>query len=89
MTEASSTSTEARELELVSKVEFAILNVATDEEKLQPLLTKYLTAFILKATSENASVRVHVIQFTYKLQTFIKPPMIVLALSHSDFEYAR
>ncbi|KKF92106.1 Proteasome component ECM29 [Ceratocystis platani] len=81
MTEASSTSTEARELELVSKVEFAILNVATDEEKLQPLLTKYLTAFILKATSENAPVRVRVIQFAYKLQTFIKPPTIVLPVA--------
>ncbi|PHH51386.1 Proteasome-associated protein ECM29 -like protein [Ceratocystis fimbriata CBS 114723] len=81
MTEASSTSTEARELELVSKVEFAILNVATNEEKLQPLLTKYLTAFILKATSENASVRVRVIQFAYKLQTFIKPPTIVLPVA--------
>ncbi|PHH51385.1 hypothetical protein CFIMG_003124RA3 [Ceratocystis fimbriata CBS 114723] len=78
MTEASSTSTEARELELVSKVEFAILNIATDEEKLQPLFTKYLMAFILKVTSENASVRVRATQFTYKLQTFIKPPIFPL-----------
>ncbi|KAL5597017.1 hypothetical protein BROUX41_006313 [Berkeleyomyces rouxiae] len=72
------TSTEARELELVSKVEFAILKVATDEDKLQPLLNKYLAPLLLKAASDYASVRVRVIQFAHKLRTFVESPKIVL-----------
>ncbi|KKA30693.1 hypothetical protein TD95_005044 [Thielaviopsis punctulata] len=74
-------STEARELELVSKVEFSILKVATDEEKLQPLLNKYLAPLLLKAASSHANVRVRVIQFAHKLRTFIEPPKIVLPVS--------
>lgn len=53
-------SAEQRELQLVESVEFKILAVANKEEKLHDLLQKYLAPVILKASSENASVRARV-----------------------------
>ncbi len=50
-------SPEQRELDLVEKVDFRILNVANNEEKLQDLLNRYLVPLLLKAGSEHASVR--------------------------------
>lgn len=50
-------STEQRELDLIEKVDFRILNVANNEAKLQDLLGKYLAPLLLKAGSEHASVR--------------------------------
>jgi proteasome component ECM29 len=50
-------STEQRELELVDKVDFRIINVANNEAKLQELLSRYLVPLLLKAASEHASVR--------------------------------
>lgn len=51
---------EKRELELVDKVEFKILAVANNEQKLKNLLKVYLAPLLLKATSEHASVRMKV-----------------------------
>jgi len=50
-------STEQRELDLVEKVDFRILNVANNESKLQDMLGRYLAPLLLKAGSEHASVR--------------------------------
>jgi len=52
-----SSSSEKRELELVDKVDFRILSVANNEERLQQLLGTYLPPLLLKAGSEYASVR--------------------------------
>lgn len=49
--------TEQRELDLVEKVDFRILSVCNNEEKLQQLLTVYLPPLLLKAASEHGSVR--------------------------------
>lgn len=50
-------STEQKELELVDKVDFRILGVSNNEEKLQALLKVYLAPLLLKLGSEHASVR--------------------------------
>ena len=50
-------STEQRELDLVEKLDFRILAVANNEEKLHQLLERYLPALVLKAGSEHHSVR--------------------------------
>ncbi len=50
-------SSEQKELELIEKVDFRILNVANNEKKLQELLSKYLAPLLLKAGSEHTSVR--------------------------------
>lgn len=50
-------STEQRELDLVEKVDFRILAVANNEEKLQQLLKTFLPPLLLKAGSDYASVR--------------------------------
>lgn len=57
-------STEQRELALVEKVDFRILGVSNNEEKLQQLLKTYLPPLVLKAGSEYASVRNKVCQQT-------------------------
>jgi len=49
--------TEQRELDLVERVDFRILSVCNNEEKLQQLLTVYLPPLLLKAASEHGSVR--------------------------------
>lgn len=49
-------STEQRELQLVESVDFRILAVANNEEKLQQILQRYLAPLILKAASEYRSV---------------------------------
>lgn len=53
----SSMSTEERELKLVDSVDFKILAVANQEEKLQQLLSRYLAPLLLKAASDHSSVR--------------------------------
>ena len=50
-------STEERELNLVEKVDFRILNVSNNEQKLQQILTTYLPPLLLKLGSEYAAVR--------------------------------
>ncbi|TPX16164.1 uncharacterized protein E0L32_004159 [Thyridium curvatum] len=71
-------SPEQRELDLVEKVDFRILSVANNEEKLQELLQRYLAPLLLKAGSEHASVRSKVITICQRLKTFIQPPGVVL-----------
>ncbi|KAI9158123.1 Proteasome component ECM29 [Paramyrothecium foliicola] len=71
-------STEQRELQLVDNVEFKILAVANNEEKLQQLLQKFLAPLTLKAASDHASVRAKVIQVLMRLKTFIQPPSVIL-----------
>ena len=46
-----------RELELIENVEWRILSASSDEGKLQQLLKVYLAPLLVKAGSENASVR--------------------------------
>ena len=53
-------STEQRELDLIEKVDFRILSVANNEQKLQDLLGRYLAPLLLKAGSEHAAVRAKV-----------------------------
>jgi hypothetical protein len=48
---------EKRELELVEKVEFKILAVANNEQKLNELLKKFFAPLLLKAESPHAQVR--------------------------------
>jgi len=53
-------SNEQRELDLVDKVDFRIVAVANNEEKLQQLLKVYLPALLLKVASEHKSVQTKV-----------------------------
>ncbi|CCF45125.1 hypothetical protein CH063_14309 [Colletotrichum higginsianum] len=48
-------SPEAKEKRLVGNVQIRILQAANKEDKLNELLTKYLCALLLKATSDYAS----------------------------------
>ncbi|EPE06844.1 proteasome component [Ophiostoma piceae UAMH 11346] len=73
--------TEQRELELVEKVDFRILNVANNEKKLQDLLAKFLVPLLLKGSSEYASVRAKVATIAQRLKLFIQPPGIVLPVA--------
>ncbi|KAK1757874.1 proteasome stabiliser-domain-containing protein [Echria macrotheca] len=73
--------TEQRELELVDKVDFRILAVANNEEKLQDLLSKFLAPLLLKLASEHASVRKKVIDICQRLKTYVKTPGVVLPVS--------
>lgn len=74
-------STEQRELELVEKVDFRILNVANNEKKLQDLLSKFLVPLLLKGSSEYASVRAKVATVSQRLKLFIQPPGVVLPVA--------
>ncbi|KEY69301.1 hypothetical protein S7711_01751 [Stachybotrys chartarum IBT 7711] len=73
-------STEQRELQLVESVDFRILAVANNEEKLQQILQRYLAPLILKAASEYRSVSTKVIEILVRLKTFIKAPQIILPM---------
>lgn len=67
-------SPEKRELDLVDKVDFRILEVANNEGKLEALLSRYLAPLILKAGSEHASVRNKVVEVLRRVSTFVQPP---------------
>lgn len=71
---------EARELELVGKVEMRIALVPTDE-KLQSSLNTYLPPLLLKLASEFLSVRNKVISVCQHINTRIKPPSIILPVA--------
>ena len=71
---------EARELNLVSKVELRIAIVSSDE-KLQSMLATYLAPLLLKLASEYASVRNKVISICQHINTRIKPPYIQLPVA--------
>ncbi|KAK0632731.1 proteasome stabiliser-domain-containing protein [Immersiella caudata] len=74
-------STEQRELDLVDKVDFRIVAVANNEEKLQQLLKVYLPALLLKLASEHKSVQTKVIEVCKRVETFIQAPGIVLPVA--------
>ncbi|PKS06331.1 hypothetical protein jhhlp_007079 [Lomentospora prolificans] len=74
-------STEKRELDLVDKVDFRILEVANNEQKLEQLLSRYLAPLVLKAGSPHASVRAKVIAVLKRVTTFVQPPGIVLPVA--------
>ncbi|KAK4214801.1 proteasome stabiliser-domain-containing protein [Rhypophila decipiens] len=71
-------STEQRELNLVEKVDFKILAVANNEQKLQDLLKVYLAPLLLKLASEHASVRNKTMEACQRIPTFIQAPGIIL-----------
>ncbi|KAK2738268.1 proteasome component M29 [Myotisia sp. PD_48] len=74
-------SSEARELELVSKLELRIALAETDS-RLQTLLQTYLAPLLLKLGSENTSVRNKVLALCQHLNTRIKSSQsIVLPVS--------
>jgi hypothetical protein len=74
LNEMAEPTSEQRELSLVEKVDFRILNVANNEQKLQDLLSKFLVPLLLKGASEHASVRAKVATVAQRLKLFIKPP---------------
>ncbi|RDA90120.1 hypothetical protein CP533_2572 [Ophiocordyceps camponoti-saundersi (nom. inval.)] len=80
-------SPEQRELHLVESVDFKILAVANKEDKLHELLQRYLAPLILKANSENASVRTKVIEILARLKTFIQHPKIILPVKELLKQY--
>ncbi|KAK6213509.1 proteasome component ECM29 [Colletotrichum tabaci] len=80
-------SPEAKEKRLVGNVQIRILQAANKEDKLNELLTKYLCALLLKATSDYASVRNDVIQFAGKLKGLIVHPSIILPVEKLIDQY--
>lgn len=73
-------SSEARELELISKVEFRFALAETDQ-KLQSLLQTYLAPLLLKLGSEHLSVRNKVIEVCHHINTRIKLPSLQLPVT--------
>lgn len=82
-------STEKRELELVDKLDFRILDVANNESKLEALLSRFLAPLILKAGSEHAAVRNKTVAVLQRIVTFVQPPGYVLRASHLKAEICR
>ncbi|KAK1974005.1 proteasome component ECM29 [Colletotrichum cereale] len=80
-------SPEAKEKRLVGNVQIRILQASNREDKLNELLTKYLCALLLKATSDYASVRTEVIQFAAKLKGLIVHPSIILPVEKLIDQY--
>ncbi|KAK2014510.1 proteasome component ECM29 [Colletotrichum eremochloae] len=80
-------SPEAKEKRLVGNVQIRILQAANKEDKLNELLTKYLCALLLKATSDYASVRNEVIQFAGKLKGLTVHPSIILPVEKLIDQY--
>lgn len=79
-TSSTTASPEARELELISKVEFRFALAETDQ-KLQSLLQTYLAPILLKLASEHLSVRNKVIEVCQHLNTRIKLPSLQLPVA--------
>ena len=73
-------SLEARELSLISKVEFRIALADTDA-KLQSLLQTYLVPLLLKLGSENLAVRNKVIGVCQHVNTRVQTPSIQLPIT--------
>ncbi|KAF4163307.1 hypothetical protein CNMCM6936_000934 [Aspergillus lentulus] len=75
--DATSASSEARELSLISKVELRIALADTDE-KLEGLLNTYLAPLLLKLGSESHAVRSKVIAVCQHVNTRVQAPSIQL-----------
>ncbi|KAK8255126.1 proteasome stabiliser-domain-containing protein [Phyllosticta capitalensis] len=73
-------STEARELELIGKVELRIA-LADSDAKLESLLNTYLPPLLLKLASEHASVRQKVIAVCQHINTRVRPQDIKLPVA--------
>lgn len=78
--ESASSSLEARELALISKVELRIALADTDE-KLEALLNTYLVPLLLKLGSESLSVRNKVITVCHHVNARLKAPSIKLPVA--------
>lgn len=78
--DAPADSLEARELNLVSKVELRIA-LADSDEKLQKLLQTYLAPLLLKLASESLAVRNKVIAVCQHINARIKPQSIQLPVA--------
>ncbi|PYI09032.1 proteasome component [Aspergillus sclerotiicarbonarius CBS 121057] len=79
-TEATSASSEARELSLISKVELRIALADTDA-KLETLLNTYLAPLLLKLGSESLAVRNKVIAVCQHVNTRVQAPSIKLPVA--------
>ncbi|KAH3247679.1 hypothetical protein KXW31_001125 [Aspergillus fumigatus] len=77
---ATSASSEARELSLISKVELRIALADTDE-KLEGLLNTYLAPLLLKLGSESHAVRSKVIAVCQHINTRVQAPSIQLPVA--------
>ena len=73
-------STEAKELELIGKVELRIALTESDP-KLQSTLGTYLAPLLLKLGSEHVAVRNKVIAVCQHINTRVKPPSIQLPVA--------
>ncbi|KAK7521973.1 proteasome stabiliser-domain-containing protein [Phyllosticta citriasiana] len=73
-------STEARELELIGKVELRIA-LADSDAKLESLLNTYLSPLLLKLASEHPSVRQKVIAVCQHINTRVRPQEIKLPVA--------
>ncbi|KAK8197641.1 proteasome stabiliser-domain-containing protein [Phyllosticta capitalensis] len=73
-------STEARELELIGKVELRIA-LADSDAKLESLLNTYLPPLLLKLASEHPSVRQKVIAVCQHINTRVRPQDIKLPVA--------
>ncbi|OGM40866.1 proteasome component (Ecm29) [Aspergillus bombycis] len=78
--QSTSASSEARELNLVSNVEFRIALADTDE-KLDALLNKYLAPLLLKLGSESLAVRNKVIAVCQHINNRVQAPSIKLPVA--------
>ncbi|EAW15874.1 ECM29 family proteasome component [Aspergillus fischeri NRRL 181] len=78
--DATSASSEARELNLISKVELRIALADTDE-KLEGLLNTYLAPLLLKLGSESHAVRSKVIAVCQHINTRVQAPSIQLPVA--------
>ncbi|KAE8350170.1 proteasome stabiliser-domain-containing protein [Aspergillus coremiiformis] len=78
--QTTSTSSEARELSLVSNVEFRIALADTDG-KLDALLNKYLPPLLLKLGSESLAVRNKVIAVCQHINSRVQTPTIKLPVA--------
>ncbi|KAH8693533.1 putative proteasome component [Talaromyces proteolyticus] len=79
-TEGTTDSAEARELNLVSKVELRIA-LADSDDKLQKLLQTYLAPLLLKLASDSLAVRNKVLSVCQHINTRIKPQSIQLPVA--------
>ena len=78
--QASPTDQEAKELNLVGKVEFRIA-LADSDAKIEALFKTYLCPLLLKLASEHLGVRNKVISICQHVNARIKPPEIQLPVS--------
>ncbi|KKK24759.1 hypothetical protein AOCH_002222 [Aspergillus ochraceoroseus] len=78
--ENTTSSSEARELSLISKVELRIALADTDQ-KLDALLNTYLAPLLLKLSSDSLAVRNKVISVCQHVNTRIKAPAIKLPVA--------